>query len=234
MKEVRKRDWETGLLNYVDELKKLVAGYPDADILELGGGRWPSFRLEDMPSNLRSYTVNDISEHELSLLPEGYDKACFDVSGDASAFEGRYDVVFSRFLAEHVKDGRAMHRNVYGVLKPGGVAFHLIPTLYASPFIINKFVPERFGQKALDLLVPRRGVSPKFPAFYSACRGDTPAMRKLFHDIGYSRVEITNFFGHFYYDKIPLLNHAQRWFARKAAEKNWSWASSYAYIKAYK
>lgn len=234
MKEVRKRDWETGMTGYVGELKKIVASYPDADILELGGGRWPSFRLEEMPSNLRSYTVNDISEHELSHLPDGYDKACFDVSGDASAFQGRYDVVFSRFLAEHVKDGRAMHRNVFQVLKPGGTAFHLIPTLFAFPFIVNKLLPERLTAKVLELLSPRRAISPKFPAYYSACRGDTPGMRKMFHDIGYSKVEITNFYGHFYYENIPVLRDVERRFADVAADKEWSWASSYAYIKVTK
>lgn len=228
------RDWRTGMLGFVDELKEIVSGYPNADLLELGGGRWPSFRLNEMPSNLRSYTVNDISEHELAQLPDGYHKACFDVTGDASAFQGRYDVVFSRFLAEHVRDGRALHRNVLQVLKPGGVAFHLIPTLYAFPFVLNKLLPERLGAAVLKTLLPRRKISPKFPAYYSACRGDSPSMRKLFKNLGYSKVEIHNFFGHFYYEKIPVLRDAQDWFARKAEQNDWSWATTYAYIKAYK
>jgi hypothetical protein len=89
-------DWETAMTGYADELKALVAGYPAAKLLELGAGRWPSFRLDEMPGTIESYTVNDISEHELSLLPEGYEKACFDVSGDAANFSDSYDVVFSR------------------------------------------------------------------------------------------------------------------------------------------
>lgn len=234
MIEKTRRDWETGMLGYPSELKRIVSTYPGATILELGGGRWPSFRLDEMPANLQSYTVNDISEHELSHLPQGYDKACFDVTGDAMAFEDRYDVVFSRFMAEHVKDGRAMHRNVYRVLKPGGTAFHLIPTLFASPFVINKLLPERLTAKALSALLPRRGISPKFPAYYSACRGDTPGMRKLLHDLGYSKVEITNFYGHFYYENIPVLRTLQRTFSGIAERKMWKWASSYAYIRAVK
>src|SRR5688572_16105806 len=79
-------DWETAMLGYGDRLKALVAGYPAARILELGAGRWPSFRLAEMPTTVESYTVNDISEHELSLLPAGYEKACFDVSGNAENF----------------------------------------------------------------------------------------------------------------------------------------------------
>jgi SAM-dependent methyltransferase len=228
------KSWLDAMHGYDDTLRSLVEHYPDADILELGGGRRPSFPLADMPSNLKSYTVNDISEAELSLVPDGYDKACFDVAGDASGFEGRYDVVFSRFLAEHVKDGGAMHRNVHKVLKPGGVAFHLIPTLYALPFVINRMLPERIGQKVLDVFSSRREISPKFPAYYSQCYGDTPAMRRLFNGIGYERVEIRNFYGHFYYEQIPGLRDLEKWFSGLAARHQWSAVSSYAYIFAFK
>jgi SAM-dependent methyltransferase len=226
--------WLDAMHGYDDTLRSIIAQYPDADLLELGGGRWPSFRLSELPNNLRSYTVNDVSAQELSLVPQEYDKACFDVAGDASAFEGRYDVVFSRFLAEHVRDGEAMHRNVHQVLKPGGVAFHLIPTLYALPFVINRLLPERVGQRVLDLLSPRREISPKFPAYYSKCHGNTPAMRKMFNAIGYQRVEIINFYGHFYYERIPGLRDLEKWFSRIASKNRWSSVSSYAYIFAYK
>jgi SAM-dependent methyltransferase len=227
------KSWLDALDEYESTLRAIVAKYPDADLLELGGGRWPAFRLAQFPDSVRSYTVNDISEQELYLLPDGYDAACFDVIGDASAFQGRYDVVFSRFLAEHVSDGRAMHRNVYQVLKPGGAAFHLIPTLYALPFVINRLLPERLGRMVLSMS-PSRDISPKFPAFYSYCRGDGPAMRRMFEEIGYRSVEIRNFYGHSYYERIPGVRGAERWFSAIASRKNWWWCSSYAYLIAYK
>jgi SAM-dependent methyltransferase len=230
---VQGKSWLDALHNYEETLRSIVASRRNADLLELGGGRWPAFRLSQFPDTVRSYTVNDVSEQELSRLPEGYEKACFDVTGDASAFQGRYDVVFSRFLAEHVRDGRAMHRNVYQVLKPGGAALHLIPTLYALPFVINRLLPERLGQLLLSLS-PSRDISPKFPAFYSQCYGDSPRMRRLFEEIGYKRLEIRQFYGHSYYEKIPVLREIERRFASLACRKNWSWCSSYAYIIAYK
>lgn len=228
------KDWETGMLGYGDELKALVARYPAARILELGAGRWPSFRLAEMPDTIESYTVNDISSHELSLLPEGYEKACFDVSGDAANFSDTYDVVFSRFLAEHVPDGVAMHRNVYQVLRPGGVAFHLIPTLYALPFVLNKLAPERLTTPLLKVLSPRRAISPKFPAHYSACYGSPARMTAMLREIGYKEVHVRNFYGHFYYEKIPLLRSLHRRFSTLAARRNWHLLGSYAYITAYK
>jgi hypothetical protein len=59
-------------------------------------------------------------------------------------------------------------------------------------------------------------------------------MRQLFNTIGYDRVEIRNFYGHFYYETIPGLRELESWFADLACRKQWSWCSSYAYVLAYK
>ena len=230
----RAKAWDTSMLGYADELRSIVASYGSADILELGAGRWASFTLKEMPSSVRSYTVNDIDDGELSLLPEGYDKACFDVSGDATNFADTYDVVFSRFLAEHVPDGAAMHRNVFQVLRPGGVAFHLIPTLYAVPFLVNKYLPEALTGKVLKLFSPRRAISPKFPAPYSACYANPDRMTGMLRDIGYREVEFRNFYGHFYYEKIPVLKQVHEKFSEIAADRDWHIFGTYAYIKASK
>lgn len=228
------QSWETSMLGYGDALKSIVSAYPEADILELGAGRRPSFTMEEMPGTIRSYTVNDVSAEELALLPDGYDMACFDVSGDASNFTSKYDVVFSRFLAEHVADGEAMHRNVHQVLRDGGAAFHLIPTLYAFPFIINKLLPERLTAKVLKTFAPRRAINPKFPAYYSMCYGNPELMIRKLSQIGYRKIEVRNFYGHFYYEKIPGLRTVHKWFSDIAAKRNWTMLSSYAYIKAIK
>lgn len=228
------KSWRTAMQGYEQELFGIIMRYPQAKILELGGGRWPSFRMAEMPPNVTSYTVNDVDPRELEHAGPEYDRACFDVSGDASAFADTYDVVFSRFLAEHVRDGLSMHRNVFEVLKPGGVAFHLIPTLYATPFLINRVIPEWFGDALLRMFRPGREISPKFPAYYSHCYGDLPRMHEMFRKIGYSKVEIRNFYGHFYYEKIPVIAQLHDFAAGMAARKNWSWLASYAYITAYK
>jgi SAM-dependent methyltransferase len=235
MKIENSKLWSTALDGYPEALRTIVADYEGGDILELGGGRRPSFSLSDMPVRLNSYTVNDISAAELAVAPPEYRKACFDVSGDVSNFEGMYDVVFSRFLAEHVRDGYAMHRNIHKVLKPGGVAFHLIPTLWASPFIVNRLLPETLGRKLLTALFPvRKEISPKFPAYYSMCKGDTEAMRRRFAEMGYGKVEIREFYGHYYYDKLPVVKQIEGALSAMAAKNDWSWYTSYAYITAWK
>lgn len=234
MKIEKDKSWTTAFQEYESELKGIISGYSESNILELGAGRYPSFRLESMPSSVRSYTVNDISQEELALLPPGYEMACFDVGGDASNFQNTYDVVFSRFLAEHVADGMAMHRNVFGVLRDGGTAFHLLPTLYAFPFVVNKLFPEQLTSRIVNRFTNGRAHSPKFPAYYSQCYGNARKMKRILENIGYSKVEIRNFYGHLYYEKFPIFRDVHEAFSGLVARMNWTPISSYIYITATK
>lgn len=222
------------MLGYAEVLNSIIEKYPQADILELGAGRRPSYTMGELPGTVRSYTVNDVSQDELDRLPAGYESACFDVSGDASNFGDRYDVVFSRFLAEHVPDGVAMHRNVHRVLKKGGTAFHLIPTLYALPFVLNKYIPEAVSEVLWSTFAPGKEYTKKFPASYSACYSNPQRMTQMLRDIGYSEVTFKNFYGHFYYDRFPGLKQAHARFSALAAKHDWHIFGTYAYIFAVK
>lgn len=221
--------------SYGSRLRELVNSYREPHVLELGGGRSPSFSPESISSSMASYTVNDISDAELSLLSPGYEKARFDVTGDVSPYAGRYDVIFSRTLAEHVKDGRAMHGNVLTLLKPGGVAFHMMPTLYSSPFVLNRLLPDTLSRRIVHAVLPRRrSVEPKFPAHYSWCFGSREKMARMLRLLGYSDVRIRTFYGHDYYKKLPGLRELDRAFATMAAKNDWSSYGSYAHVIAYK
>lgn len=221
--------------SFGERLRALVDRYPEARVLELGGGRAPSFTPASIAAGIASYTVNDISEAELALLPSGYDTACFDVTGDVSAFAGKYDVVFSRTLAEHVRDGRAMHRNGLALLRPGGVAFHMMPTLYSSPFVLNRLLPEALSRRILHAMFPRRRSSePKFPAHYSWCVGNRERMARMLGTLGYRDVHIRTFYGHDYYKKFPGLRELDRAIAGWAARRDWSSYGSYAHVIGYK
>lgn len=193
------------------QVYELCAQYDNPDVLEFGGGRWPMFPLESFPRNLGSYTVNDIDQCELDHAPEGYRTACFDVCGDVSDYEGKFDVIISKMFAEHVTDGRKMHENALRMLKDGGVAFHFMPKLYASPFVVNRLVPERLTRWMLIKIQPHRATEhPKFPAIYSWCRGTTKSMQRKIKSVGYSEVIVVPFFGHHYFDKLPGLKQLER------------------------
>lgn len=206
--------------DYLPTPREIVEKYPNAKILELGGGRLPSFTLSQLPDNVASYTVNDIDPAELEMTSDEYDKACFDVIGDVSTFEGQFDVVFSRTLIEHVSDGFKMHQNIVKLLKPGGTAFHMAPTLYALPFVVNKWFPETISRALLYLFFPRRKAEKsKFPAHYSWCYGNRDKMTDMLVRAGFSNASIRTFYGHAYFRKIPVLrsidNRANAFFAKR-------------------
>ena len=65
------------------------------------------------------------------------------MAGDLDpALIGRFDLVISRMVMEHVRDAKRAWTNISGLLAPGGVAFAFHPTLYAPPFLINWLAPE--------------------------------------------------------------------------------------------
>lgn len=225
----------TARRSYLPKLRQLVASYEVPKILELGGGRRPSFSLDELPGNIASYAVNDISAEELALTGPEYAKALFDVTGDVSEFAGQFDIVFSRTLMEHVRDGQAMHRNVLTLLKPGGVAFHMAPTLYSPAFVLNKFLPEDFSRSVLFAFFPgRRSERPKFPAYYSWCYGNRAKMEGMLSRIGYRDIEISNFYGYNYFDRIPVVREIDRAFLSLAAARDWTTFGSYIHIVARK
>jgi SAM-dependent methyltransferase len=231
----KERNFEAAFEGYLDLLNELVASYPQARIIELGGGRTPSFKLSELPDTIESYTVNDISAEELALAAPEYDKARFDVTGDVSQFAGQFDVVFSRTLIEHVKDGRKMHENILKLLRPGGVALHMAPTLYSPPFVLNKLIPEQLSREILFKFFPdRRTDEPKFPAHYSWCFGNRGKMERMLRAVGYSDVDIRTFYGHDYFRALPGLREVDNAFSALAAKNDWSSFGSYAHIVAYK
>jgi SAM-dependent methyltransferase len=212
-------------------VRGLCAAYDRPDILEIGGGAKPLFRPGAWPDNVASYTINDISQEELDQAPAEYRKACFDICDPAEGLEGRFDVVFSKFVAEHVRDGASMHGNVYRMLKPGGVAFHLFPTLYALPFLINWLIPEGLSRGAVFLLNPvRRDSRRKFPAYYSWCAGSSERIRSNILSVGYADVEVERFYGHNYLSRVPLLSSVERAWVGAIRKAEVTRLGSYAYV----
>lgn len=202
-------------------------------ILEVGAGANPLFDEAFLRQHQLQYTALDISATELAKAPDCYHKIVGDICDDKLHIDGQYDFVFSRMLAEHVKDGRGFHQNILRLLAPGGRAFHFFPTLWALPFIVNRLLPEGPSQVILNYLQRDRhqeGNHAKFPALYSWCRGPTEGQLNRMRGLGYEIEEYIGFFGHRgYYVKIkPLLKFHDgltRWLLRHPVPH----ATSYAY-----
>jgi SAM-dependent methyltransferase len=203
-------------------------------LMEIGGGRRPLFTPEECAEFGFETTINDISPVELENMKVTFPTACFDVSGDISSPElekGGYDLIYSRMVFEHVKDVEQAWKNIYQLLSPGGVAIAFYPTLYALPFLVNKFIPESVSSKIVDALYGfRKGTGQlKFPAYYDHCYGDAKRVEPMLQDIGFSDTAIMPFYGHDYFKNLPVLREIDNAIHAVARRKNLASLSSYAY-----
>jgi hypothetical protein len=191
---------------FADYLLSLLEAARPRHVGEIGAGSQPLFGLETAARLGFRYTLLDISAEQMARAPDGYEKQVCDIGArGAAGGPKRYDLMFSRMLCEHVADGEQMHRNVLAMLRPGGIAVHFMPTLYALPFVVNRLLPERLGQRLLSAVSPLARSRRKFPAYYSWCRGPTPATLAAFQRLGYEIVQFKGFFGHGYYQPLRPL-----------------------------
>ncbi len=176
-------------------------------VCDVGGGANPFLREGYVAEKRIDCAILDISSSELSKAPPGYCKIVADIASAQFSVEGKFDLVFSRMLAEHISDARQFHTNVRDILVDKGLAVHFFPTLYAFPFMINYLMPERLSQMLLNLFAPRDDYQHgKFPAYYAWCRGPTRGQLRRFTDLGYEVVHYKGFFGHGdYYNRISTV-----------------------------
>lgn len=203
-------------------------------VCEVGGGANPKLPLEQVHKLHLEYTVLDISAEELAKAPAGYRTVVADI-GDPYAFTepDTYDLVFSHMLAEHIARPAAMHRNIHGMLRPGGWALHFFPTLFEPAFVVNRLTPERAGAAVLKRLQAGRatqGSHGKFPAYYRWCRGPSQRQVQRFERLGYAVESFDAFYGTGYLDRVPPLRSVNRWVARQCLRTQSPWLASYAVV----
>ena len=217
---------------YTKFLASLIVERRVRTALELGGGANPALPLKFIERTGLRYTLLDVSEGELSKAPDRFDKIQADVSSQDFEADEKYDLVFSRMLAEHVRSGYAFHRNVLKLLTDRGVAFHFFPTLFAPPFLVNRVVPEAWGDRLLHLFSPRdRFKHGKFPAYYSWCRGPTRGQIRRLEALGYRIEAYKGFFGHDpYYARVPPLRKLHGLISRSLVGHPVPWLTSFAYV----
>ena len=217
--------------NYDATLKGLIEQNDCKSVCEVGGGANPALPLAYVTARNLRYCLLDIAPQELAKAPSGYDKIVADICSETVPLGGPFDLVFSKMLAEHVREPRTFHRNVFGLLRRGGVAFHFFPTLYALPLLANRLLPERLSALAQRLFSPRDPVKDgKFPAYYRWCRGPTTTQMRRFEELGYVVEAYTGFFGHDYYERIPVLRSVHRAMTGLLLRHPVPWLTSVAYL----
>lgn len=192
---------------YVRLVERQIVEHGSVKVCEVGGGANPQLTPQFVSAHGLEYTILDISEQELKKAPESYTKLIGDIAAKDNRIVGGFDLIFTKMLAEHVQDGRKMHQNIHALLRPGGVAVHFFPTLYAPPFLVNKLIPGNFAEILLDIVSPRDHYQfGKFRAYYDWCFGPTKPLLNMLEGLGFEIVEFRAFYGHDgYYRRLPLI-----------------------------
>lgn len=188
-------------VDFTRRLRQRVASLAGGKVCELGGGARPALEAEFLRAHDLDCLVVDISDSELNKAPAGYTTLVGDVSSPGFRtveHDGAYDLVFSRVLAEHVRDARQFHINVRRLLRPGGTAMHFFPTLWWPPFVANRLLPERLAEWILLKVEPWReasGRAGKFPAYYHWCYGPTSRQIARLSSVGFTVEQCVAYFG---------------------------------------
>jgi SAM-dependent methyltransferase len=141
-------------------------------ILDVGGGKQPAIPLQTKQELGLHIVGLDISETELARAPVGaYDQT---VVGDVATarLPGKYDLVFSRAVLEHVADPRTAIANLASVLEGGGIMAHFMPCGNAPFAIANRWLGNRTARRILFGIFPEKRKGSGFRAYYRDC---TPA-----------------------------------------------------------
>ena len=221
--------YEHGMNKYKEIIDELKINYPK--VIEIGGGKHPLY-----PSH-ENFTVNDIDPNELSFI-KNYKTALFDVCGEIPLeHHGKYDLVISKMVLEHVPDGKKYYENLKILLSKGGLGLTYHPTLYSFPFVANLLLPETIGNFIFYLLYRTKNKIKlednkikvnKFKAHYSYCFSTKRNINKI-KKIGFLDVKIIGLYGHPYYKRFPIIQKIHEKITKFLIKKKYRSFSSYAY-----
>ena len=178
-------------------------------VAELGGGANPFVGDAEKWQFAHRRVVIDISRSELDKAQSDVEKRVADLCLPVEDGLGSYDLVFSKFLCEHLPDPKVFHENCFRLLRPGGLSVHYFPTLGTLPFVLNKLIPETLSRSIVDKVQPGRlqqGNYDKFPAYYRWTTGPTRRAKERFTRVGFDIEEWHASFGHYYYRIVKPLH----------------------------
>jgi 2-polyprenyl-3-methyl-5-hydroxy-6-metoxy-1,4-benzoquinol methylase len=195
-----------------DLFKSLFAEHASKCILEIGSGANPTLASEFVRDNGLLYVTSDVNFQELEKADSAFQKLVLDLSVKTidTALNEKFDCVLSRMVGEHISNGHQYHKNIYKMLRPGGISAHCFSTLWTFPFAVNRLLPESISDRLLQAFAPRnRHQQGKFKAYYSWSRGPSKGMIRRFEDLGFEVIRYTGYFGHSYYRSLPLLDRTE-------------------------
>ncbi len=236
--EISYRFGQTALPSLDAEVRALMAPGPKR-ICDVGGGANPVATLTDVGRFGVEYLVLDSSREELAKADPGFETLVIDIQDRVAverlvAERGPFDLAVSRWTAEHVPHGQAFHQQIHRLLRPGGSAVHLFPTLYSPPFVVNRVLPHALSSALVPWLDrsgrERGGAHEAFRPYYSWCRGPTQHQLDRLASVGFEVRRYVGFFGHPYYARLGPIHRVHERFSRWLVRNPVPLLTSYALV----
>ena len=189
----------------------------DAVVLDLGGGRRFIYRKSIQPEGRLRVIAVDVSADELALNGDVRETCVADVSAGLPLPAASVDLILSRALLEHVNGVPAAIGHMADVLRPGGVALHMVPCRYSLFGMAARILP--FGPllRLTHLVMPNTRGNVEFPVVYDHCWPQ--ALENAFKTAGFNEVkcELTWACPGYFEAVFPLfvLHAAWEWTIRK-------------------
>ena len=167
MKHPRSRYLERWELAWEERVTKEM--HPGIRVLDVGSGRRPAIPPEQRPPGC-IYVGLDLSMGELVAAPGGsYDQmVASDVTTLQPELLGRFDLVVSWQVLEHVKPLADALENVRQYLVPGGAFVAHLSGRFSAFALLNQLIPHRLSVWILGRLL-HRDPRTVFPAYYDQC-----------------------------------------------------------------
>lgn len=152
----------------------------------------------------------DISAEELNANPFIkktiiHDACREDYENVLKEYKGRFHLVISHNVLEHVPNPDITHAMINFLLRPKGYALHSYPTLYDPLMTLSHFLPLRMAEKILFLIEPFRAGSGKFKTFYRKNRCFSNTMKGWFASHGFDCIQHRDYYGTaYFYSVFPL------------------------------
>jgi len=154
-------------------------------ILELGGVSRPVLEKN------KSYRYVGVDIDDEFIHDNFYDKFYCQSVEDELPEKG--DLIFSKYLMEHVKDVRTSYENQLSALNPSGRIIHLYPLGYHPFSLLNKLIGNKFARKVIPLIRKGSEGVTGYPAFYSL--GNAYTLERFFKNQNDIKVEFKYHYG---------------------------------------
>jgi SAM-dependent methyltransferase len=171
------------------EAASLIGGLPDgATVVDLGGGRRCVYAGAVRGDQDIRLVAVDVDAEELAQNGDVDETRVADVASGLPFDDASVDLLLSRALLEHVDGVPAAARHMARVLRPGGVALHLVPGRNSLFGLAARLLP--FGPllRILHRVRPETRGQVEFDVHYDHCH--PAALEHVFREAGFGDVDI--------------------------------------------